>query len=291
MNRSRLMADVTSCPNCRRPLVVPNPAKCTCGAGLSVGSRERTTPAESAPTEEPGTPLLTIAMQGEQQIVLMEQLMASESRQYFIHSFDGRPMKDSELGLPPGTLGGELATAIGRPPEIFADVPQLVSLLTFNEGTVPTTPAQRVAQIEHLTALARIAAASPATRALVLYGPDRMLTPSEFLARSEARPNHPGAELMVWVAVKNRNGVLSTLGLAALGLPEAWLSLGAKASPEELENGTNVLLTLGMTMMQQHGRVADGFQIGQTWETQFDGEKMCVTSTVEKIPFWKRLFR
>jgi hypothetical protein len=228
-------------------------------------------------------------MQGEAQIELMEQLMAAES-QYFVHSFDGRPMRDSELGLPPGTLSRELAETVGLPSGAFADAPQLVSLLTFNEGTVPTTVAEAVTQLEHLNVLGRIAAASPATRSVVLHRPDRMLLPADFLALSEERPEHPAAGLMVWVAVKHRNGELSTLGLAALGLPEVRLSLSARASPEEIDDARDVLLTLGMSMMEQHGRVADGSWIGETWEARFDGERLCVTSTAQKRPFWKRLF-
>lgn len=228
-------------------------------------------------------------MQGDAQVALMEQLMATEARQYFLHTFDGRPMKDSELGLPPGTLGREMARATGRRAEDFAEVPQLVSLLTFHEGTVATTVAERIAQREHLTDLARIAAASPATRVLSLHGADLTLTPAEFLELSVERPDQPGSELMVWVSLVNHGNALSTLGLSALGLPEARLSLGAQATVEEVTDRANVLLTLGMLMMRQNERVADGSRIG-TWETRFDGHEMHVRP-VEQAPWWRRLFR
>lgn len=168
-------------------------------------------------------------------------------------------------------------------------MPQLVTLLTFHEGTAPATFGERVAQFEHLTELGRIAAGSPATRALVLYSADRSVTPDDFLVWSRDEP--PGAALMLWVTVRNAGGELSTHGLAGFGLPEAGLSLGAKAGPAELEHATDVLLTLGLTMIRQQGRVADGTRLGESWEARFDGEKLRVTTTARKPAFWRRLFR
>jgi len=244
-------------------------------------------PAAPAPVEAPRTPLLSVVMQGDAQVALLEQLIASESAEYFIAGHDLRQMTDAELGLTPGTLGRRMADAIGKPPEIFAGIPHLVTLVTFSEGTVPSNCGDRLAQVEHLTALGRIAAASSATRALVLYEPDRILTPDDFLKMSAARPEQPLSALMIWVNVRNAGGELSTRGLAAFGLPEARLSIGSSASAAEINHGTDVLLTLGVTMLGLQTRVADGFQIGKTWEARFDGEKF----RVEKRPFFKRLFQ
>src|SRR4051812_10893396 len=113
------MSDLTSCPSCRRPLVVPNPAKCSCGAELGSGSRDRTTPADPPAPEVQKKPQMTVAMQSEAQIALMKELLETGATETFDIAHDGRPLKDADLGLPPGTLGRDLATAIGKPPEIF----------------------------------------------------------------------------------------------------------------------------------------------------------------------------
>lgn len=56
---------------------------------------------------------------------------------------------------------------------------------------------------------------------------------------------------------------------------------------DERIDGTRVVS--GLAMIRQQNRVADGFQIGEKWETRWDGETLHVTSRVKKQPFWKRL--
>ncbi len=107
---------------------------------------------------------------------------------------------------------------------------------------------------------------------------------------TENRSQPPRTELMVWVSVNNVRGELSTQGLAAIDLPEAHVSLGPNATSAQIAYGRDVLLSLGNAMINQFGRVADGFKIGSDWTTRFDGEKMRVVPIVEKKPLWKRLF-
>lgn len=290
------MSDLTSCPSCRRPLVVPNPAKCACGAELGTGSRERTTSADPPVAEPQKKPLLTVAMQSEAQLALIEALLGTGAATVFDVSHDGRPLKDSDLGLPPGTLGRDMATAIGEPPEVFADVPHLVTLLTFNEKVEPATCAERVEIFVQLTALGRQAAASSATRALILHPSDRVLPPAEFLRMSEPRPDSPTAHLLVWLDLLGANGDMKTHGLNAFGLPEVVLSVGPKASEADAREAMDAVFTVAHQMLQQQAVPSDGATIGRpggtTYELRSENAMIRVTALrPDKPSLWKRLFR
>ncbi|MBL8956797.1 MAG: hypothetical protein JNK82_38845 [Myxococcaceae bacterium] len=280
------MSSLTACPSCRRPLVVPNPAKCSCGAELGAGSRERTTPADPPPP--PKTPLLTVVVQTEAQLQMLEGLVAAGVKQHFEISMQPRLIKDADLSLAPGTLNRELAKGLNRSAESMTDVPAMVNLVTFNELSPPGDRPAHVARLQQLTTFGRIAAESPAARALLLHLTGQIMAPAEFLRQSAPRPDAPHAELMVWVYIDHDDRAVTTRGLRALGFPE--VEIEPSTTPDERTEAalSDVLLSAATHMLARREVLPDGFEIG-TWRVTHDPDVVRLVATA-RPSCWRRLF-
>ncbi|MGA9521634.1 MAG: hypothetical protein WBV82_09230 [Myxococcaceae bacterium] len=238
---------------------------------------------------------MTVALQTGAQVALLEELTAAGAGDTFELTTQIHLMKDSDVGLPPGTLGRDMAGAVGRPPEVLADVPTLVNLLSFNEKVEPSTCAARIKQIGQLTAFGRKAAASPAARVLVLHTSDRVLPPEAFLRMSEPRAESPASDLMVWLDILGRRGEMKTRGLDALGLPEVILALAPDATETVTREAMDAVFTVAHQMLQRQSPLEDGTTIGHPGSTTYEirsngGVLRLAALRISKAPLWKRLF-
>lgn len=292
------MSTLTRCPHCRFPVVIPNPPTCgNCNGAIGEGTRaaNRVDSAEAAAAERTPAidPLVTFLLQSDAAVAAAEKLAARPLRDFDrVQYVDS--LSDEQLGLPPGTLSGDMEQTVGLPKGALASAPQLLLVVKLGWKSRPTQRDALVAGMHSLTEVARELAASGACKAILIHASGAFVLPEQFLRTTQPFSDTPDLSLMGWVACFPHGKGLATAGMEQFAAPNLVL---ASVPNDGLTSSVQFLKVSGTMLLSVPEPLPASFTFrgppskSETYGWKYDGTNIHLLPPAKPSApsFWRRL--